>query len=561
MSHTIRHICTAHGRRAGKSVVVALMTLACSVAAWAVEFGAVTVNSQQGQPLNADVVLVDLPVPSAADIAVTATDASEWPGLTATARSKPDGVIYVHIETTKAVDKSELTLQFDIRYPTTPATNGVALVATLQRSVTLAIPAATLAVQAPRVQGPVSLDVVRGTTASEIVYERLTDARASGATMSQMLVALQNQNPDAFIESNVNLIKAGKTIQLPSTAAVLSIDAKLAAETVAAQNQAFKARKQRLADQAKQAKATQDPTKGSVQTAASEPAATGDRLELAAAEGANQQADTLAKQAAEAERVAAEEATAERVKALEALTAQANNSAVSSSGGANAANDTVANSDPVITAPALPASTQAEAPQPEVATGLMDRVRAHPIWEHPQVQNPIFKPFLILLALILVWVFWPRRFAPATDPELDPNLYSPDVSQALSQARAEAATAEVPQNADLPVGGDPLTRANALWSEGAYELAIHTINSGIAQRPDRSDYYMALLNFHLQQGANLAFEATARDLQTIVDEDGAEWAQCCDWGQRLDPGNPLYGPVKQRDINEVTSLKASDLDL
>ena len=561
MSHTIRHICNAHGLHARKSVVVALMTLACSMAAWAVEFGAVTVNSQRGQPLNADVVLVDLPIPSAADITLTTTDASEWPGITAVARSKPDGVIYVHLETRKPVDKGELTLQFDIRYPTTPPTNGVALVATLQRSVTLTIPAATLVVQAPEVRGPVSLDVVRGTTASEIVYERLTDARANGATMNQMLVALQNQNPDAFIESNVNLIKAGKTIQLPSTAAVLSVDAQLAAETVAAQNQAFKARKQRLADQAKQAKATQDPTKGSVQTAASEPAATGDRLELAAAEAANQQADTLAKQAAENERVAAEEAAAERVKALEALTAQANTSAAGAASSADAANDTAVKSDPVITAPALPASTQAEAPQPEVVTGLMDRVRAHPIWAHPQVQNPFFKPFLILLALILVWVFWPRRFAPATDPDLDPTLYSPDVSQALSQARAEAANSEVPENADLPVGGDPLTRANALWSEGAYELAIHTINSGIAQRPDRSDYYMALLNFHLQQGANLAFEATARDLQTIVDEDSAEWAQCCDWGQRLDPGNPLYGPVKQRDINEVTSLKASDLDL
>ena len=78
--------------------------------------------------------------------AVTATDASEWPGLTAAARSKPDGVIYIHIESTKPVDKSELTLQFDIRYPTTPVTNGVALVATLQRSVTLTIPAATSAV-------------------------------------------------------------------------------------------------------------------------------------------------------------------------------------------------------------------------------------------------------------------------------------------------------------------------------------------------------------------------------------------------------------------------------
>ena len=561
MSHTIRHICTAHGRRAGKSVVVALMTLACSMAAWAVEFGAVTVNSQQGQPLNADVVLLDLPVQSAADIAVTATNASEWPGLTAMARSKPDGVVYVHIETTKPVDRSELTLQFDIRYPTTPPTNGVALLATLQRSVALTIPAATLAVQAPQVQGPVSLDVVRGTTASEIVYERLTDARANGATMSQMLVALQNQNPDAFIESNVNLIKAGKSIQLPSTAAVLSVDAKLAAETVAAQNQAFKARKQRLAELAKQAKATQDPTKGSVQAAASESAATGDRLELAAAESANQQADTLAKEAAQAERASAEEAAAERVKALEALTAQANTPAVGAASGATATNDNASSSDTVVTAPALPPSAQAEAPEPEVANGLMDRVRAHPIWAHPQVQNSFFKPFLILLALILVWVFWPRRFAPATDPELDPNLYSPDVSQALSLARAEAATHEVSESADLPVGGDPLTRANALWSEGAYELAIHTINSGIAQRPDRSDYYMALLNFHLQQGASLAFEATARELQTVVDEDSAEWAQCCDWGQRLDPGNPLYGPVEQRDINEVTSLKASDLDL
>ena len=560
MTPTIRKPNTARGYRAGQSAIVAGLALAFSLSSWAIDFGRITVNSQQGQPLNADVVLTDVPVATPDNIRLIASTA-DAADITAVARARADGALYIHVESRAPINTQSLALEFEISYPTADVGKGIALMATVNRTLTVAIPAAAMPVQTPVANGPVNIAVTNGDTASEIVYEALTDARANGATMNQMLVALQNQNPKAFIESNVNLIKAGQTIQLPSTQDVLSVDVAKANVTIAAQNAAFKARKQRLADQAAQAKATQDPTKGSVQAAEPAPANKGDRLELAAAGSSNDQVEALANQAADAERIAAEKETAERVQALEAL---ATKTEETKSDGASNSNSSDATSSLGVSAPALPPT--AEQPTPAVKESLLDRARAHPFWSHPQVQNPFFKPFIFLIVLMVMWVFWPRRFTPETTTDLDPRLYSADVTEALNHSRAAAAAqttanAPPPDDADLPAGGDPLTRAHALWNEGEYELAIHTINAGIAQRPDRADYYMALLNFHLQQGAHLAFEATARDLQTIVDEDSAEWAQCCDWGQRLDPGNPIYGPIPQRDIKEVTALKASDLDL
>ena len=318
MTPTIRKPNTARGYRAGQSAIVAGLALAFSLSSWAIDFGRITVNSQQGQPLNADVVLTDVPVATPDNIRLTASTA-DAADITAVARARADGALYIHVESRAPINTQSLALEFEISYPTADVGKGIALMATVNRTLTVTIPAAAMPVQTPVANGPVNIAVTNGDTASEIVYEALTDARANGATMNQMLVALQNQNPKAFIESNVNLIKAGQTIQLPSTQDVLSVDVGKANVTIAAQNAAFKARKQRLADQAAQAKATQDPTKGSVQAAEPAAANKGDRLELAAAGSSNDQVEALANQAADAERIAAEKETAERVQALEAL--------------------------------------------------------------------------------------------------------------------------------------------------------------------------------------------------------------------------------------------------
>ena len=398
MTPTIRKPNTARGYRAGQSAIVAGLALAFSLSSWAIDFGRITVNSQQGQPLNADVVLTDVPVATPDNIRLTASTA-DAADITAVARARADGALYIHVESRAPINTQSLALEFEISYPTADVGKGIALMATVNRTLTVTIPAAAMPVQTPVANGPVNIAVTNGDTASEIVYEALTDARANGATMNQMLVALQNQNPKAFIESNVNLIKAGQTIQLPSTQDVLSVDVGKANVTIAAQNAAFKARKQRLADQAAQAKATQDPTKGSVQAAEPAAANKGDRLELAAAGSSNDQVEALANQAADAERIAAEKETAERVQALEAL---ANKTEEPQSDGASNSNSSDATSSLGVSAPALPPT--AEPPTPAVKESLLDRARAHPFWSHPQVQNPFFKPFIFLIVLMVAMI-------------------------------------------------------------------------------------------------------------------------------------------------------------
>ena len=554
-----------------KQLAVLTFSATCAVASWAVDFGAITVNSERGQLLNAEVAIENVPAAESDSVRVRSASDDDYgkngltppEGIMHLVRRRADGSLYMLIRSNSAIREPEVTLLFNVRYSNTSSEGDIALVGTVQRRLTIDIPAAAVQPAAPT-----SRVVPRGLTASEIVFDGLKSARSQGATMNQMLVALQNENASAFIADNVNLIKAGATVQLPTTAAVLAIDAASANQTIAAQNAAFKARKERLAAKVDAAKVTQDPSKGAVQNDGKEKASTGDRLELAAEQRDAKALEALAEQAAQAERVAAETEAQARVEALQALTEQATQAAATGDNATTNGSSAVATgsdgapAQPLVSAPALPAGQEKTAASgsmsdTSVAT-LFERVRAHPIWSHPQVKNPWFNPLLFLTLIVVVWAFWPRRFEPKIDTDGDSPLYSPDVSNALSRGLNPAALSE--NSADVP-GGDPLTRANALWADGEHELAIHTINMGLALRPDRPDYYMALLKFHLDQGANLAYEATARELQNISEPDSAEWMQCCDWGQRLDPGNPLYGPMKSRDINDVTSLKASDLDL
>ncbi len=46
----------------------------------------------------------------------------------------------------------------------------------------------------------------------------------AGATLYQMLVALWRANPNAFIQNNMNLVKAGVTLVVPDAATVRAID-------------------------------------------------------------------------------------------------------------------------------------------------------------------------------------------------------------------------------------------------------------------------------------------------------------------------------------------------
>ncbi len=71
--------------------------------------------------------------------------------------------------------------------------------------------------------------------------------RPQGASMLQTMVALLQANPQAFVEGNMNRLRAGASLAMPGAEAVTAIDPVEAAALFAAQSEAFEAYRQRVA--------------------------------------------------------------------------------------------------------------------------------------------------------------------------------------------------------------------------------------------------------------------------------------------------------------------------
>lgn len=118
-------------------------------------------------------------------------------------------------------------------------------------------PAAAPAPAAPAAPAPSAAAPIRPTSGEQVTVQRGdTASKIAGAhksadvSLDQMLVALLLSNPDAFIGGNVNRIKAGAVLDLPSAAeagAILPAEAK---RTITAQSRDFGAYRQRLAENA-----------------------------------------------------------------------------------------------------------------------------------------------------------------------------------------------------------------------------------------------------------------------------------------------------------------------
>ena len=65
-----------------------------------------------------------------------------------------------------------------------------------------------------------------------------------------MLVALMRANPDAFIQGNVNRVRAGSVLQIPDEATAKSVSNTEARQILAAQSRDFNTFRRKLADAA-----------------------------------------------------------------------------------------------------------------------------------------------------------------------------------------------------------------------------------------------------------------------------------------------------------------------
>ena len=103
----------------------------------------------------------------------------------------------------------------------------------------------TPAVRAPAVSGASAKEftVRAGDTASKIAAQ----TKNSNVSLDQMLVALLQQNPDAFIAGNINRVKSGAVLQIPSQETVAALPAAQATQIIVAQSANFNVFRRNLA--------------------------------------------------------------------------------------------------------------------------------------------------------------------------------------------------------------------------------------------------------------------------------------------------------------------------
>jgi len=241
------------------------------------------------------------------------------------------------------------------------------------------------------------LRVVRGDTAAALAQANLP----TGVSLDQMLQAMLRANPNAFVDGNVNRLKAGVELTLPDAQEAQSIDAAQARRLVVAQSRDFNAYRRTLAANAPSQ--TQTPAgqvaSGQVETqvqdkAAADPVA--DQLTLSkgsVATGAEAEAQIAAAKQAQDEQAQQAELT-RNIDELKALAESAPNAQGNGTAPADGAVGPTISPAPVATEVDTAAAPAEQAPSTEPPT-MMQRLMAQP-WSVPVAFG--------LLGLLLVLV-------------------------------------------------------------------------------------------------------------------------------------------------------------
>jgi pilus assembly protein FimV len=120
-----------------------------------------------------------------------------------------------------------------------------------------------------------------------------------GVSVYQMMIALQRANPQAFIHGNINLVKAGATLQMPGSAELTAISDKEARRLFERQAQEFDAYRQGLAARKGHAVEGGSASRGRVSAASSTESGSsagqaGDKVVLSGSSSSDKAADERA---------------------------------------------------------------------------------------------------------------------------------------------------------------------------------------------------------------------------------------------------------------------------
>ena len=283
---------------------IALLGLS-TTGAMALSLGRITVLSALGEPLRAEIEIPDINAEEAASLktAVAAPDAFVAAGLDfnpamssvqATLQRRADGRAYIRLTSDRPINDPfvdmiletswssgrivrDYTMLFDpptlrkaapapTLAQTTTAPQAAPAVVTPKPAPVAAAPApvpteparkaaapkSSKPVAAPKVaaEAPASpaagsdrVTVQSGDTATKIA----TRAKPAGVSLDQMLVALLRANPDAFVRENINRIRTGAVMTVPTAEQAQAISTSEASQTVVAHSKDFNEFRRNLA--------------------------------------------------------------------------------------------------------------------------------------------------------------------------------------------------------------------------------------------------------------------------------------------------------------------------
>lgn len=621
----------------------------------ALSLGSITVQSALGEPLRAEIDVPDINAEESSTLkaAVASPEAfrsagldynAAMAGLRVSLQRRPDGRAYIRLTSERPVNEpfvdmileatwstGRIVRDFTMLFDPPNLRGGVAPTATLPQVV--ATPSATPPA-APRADNPVGtspprpvaaaprkpvpapagsaspkaaaassvarpaaepatagerqIRVKSGDTASKIA----ATVKPASISLDQMLVALLRANPNAFIEGNINRIKSGALVTVPTAEQAQAISASEATQTVIAQSKDFNDFRKKLAGYAPttrvavadrqssgsvQAKvddkkaSTNAPDKLTLSKGAVQAQANTDKIarERAAKDASSKQAE-LSKNISELGKIGAASSPALPIPAAPmspiapvspATPAVAPPSTVgagalpgvpvASTAGAPAA---LASSPAVPVVPQAAISSAAPAPAKRPAP-IAPMPAAEPGFIDQLLENPLVPAgaagLVALLAGFGIYRSRQKKKASEADSAFLESRLQPDSFFGASggqrvdtndAAQTGSSMVYSPSQLDAADDVDPVAEADVYLAYGRDMQAEEILKEASKANPGRVAIQQKLLEIYAKRRDANNFERVANQAYKITSGEGPDWQRVCELGLGIDPSNALYQP-------------------
>ena len=422
-----------------------------------------------------------------------------------------------------------------------------------------------------------SVTVNPGDTAGKIA----TATKPANVSLDQMLVALLRANPAAFIGDNVNRVKAGSVVNIPTAAQAEATPAAEARQIIIAQSKDFNDFRRKLAGAAPSAQvASADRTaSGTVQAQVEDKkplTAVPDKLTLSkgAVQGTSAEAQ-LAKERNVKE--AADRATeiAKNISDLGKLGAASSVVAPAPSASA-AAPDAASNAAGIASVQAVPAAASAPTPAASV-TQKAPAITPASVPEPGPLDDLSDSPLALsgalgLIALLVAFGLYRRRQhkkvasgdSSFLDSRLQPDSFFGASGGENVDTSDNAATGSSmvysPSQLDAVDDVDPVAEADVYLAYGRDLQAEEILKDALVSNPGRLAIHQKLLEIFAKRRDSNNFEKMATQTFQITKGEGSDWERVCQLGLSIDPSNALYQPGGQPNNLDGTPSRPMPLD-